>query len=190
MVSSEKMPRNSSASDSMERVEGLAGERVHGGVAEGHGPASLGHGGTSSGGWGVGAGDLAAAGGPARGRAGDHPEGGGQADQGAGPEPVVGPVAVAVGLHQPGRFQDLEVVTDQRLGGRQLLGEMGDAQLLGSQQLDDPPAQRVTQRPGQLHRLGGGVGWSDSGSDGHGHLHQSTLILIAEQVSTLDLATS
>jgi hypothetical protein len=66
---------------------------------------------------------------------------------------------------------------------------MGDAQLLGSQQLDDPPAQRVPQRAGQFHRLGGGVGWSDSGSGGHGHLNQSTLILIAGQGRSPDLAT-
>jgi hypothetical protein len=83
--------------------EGLAGERVHGGVAEGHGPASLGHGGTGNSGLGgVSSGDLAAAGGPARRVIGDQAEGGGQPDQGAGLEPVVGPVAVAVGLHHPG----------------------------------------------------------------------------------------
>jgi hypothetical protein len=53
--------------------EGLAADRVHGLVAERHGPASLGH--DAAGGnrwWGVGAGDLAAAGGPARGGAGDQ----------------------------------------------------------------------------------------------------------------------
>ena len=49
------------------------------------------------------------------------------------------------------------MVADQRLGGIQLLGQMGDAQLLGRQQLDDPPAQRVAQRPGQLHRQGLGL---------------------------------
>ena len=50
------------------------------------------------------------------------------------------------------------MVADQRLGGLQFLGQVGDAQLLGRQQLHDPPAQRVAQRPGQLHREGLGTG--------------------------------
>ena len=45
--------------------EGLAADRVHGLVAERHGPASFGHSRTGGTRWlGVGAGDLAAAGGP------------------------------------------------------------------------------------------------------------------------------
>jgi hypothetical protein len=33
------------------------------------------------------------------------------------------------------------VVADQRLGGLQFLGQVGDTQLLGAEQLNDPPAQ-------------------------------------------------
>ena len=41
-------------------------------------------------------------------------------------------------------------MADQRLSGLQLLGQMGDTQLLSAEQLNDPPAQWVTQRSGQL----------------------------------------
>jgi hypothetical protein len=92
--------------------------------------------------------------------------------EGAGAEPVVGPVAVAIGLDQPGLAQDLEVVADQRLGGLQLLGQVGDAQLLGGQQLDDAPAQRIAQGSGQLHGEGLRSGRPGSRRDGGSHLDQ------------------
>jgi hypothetical protein len=76
----------------------------------------------------------------------------GQQPQGVGVEPVVGPVAIAVGGHQPGRPQRLEVVADQRLADPELLGEVGHAELLAGQQLHDPPAQRIAQRPRDLQR--------------------------------------
>jgi hypothetical protein len=109
--------------------EGGAAEGVE--FAVGHGGASL-VGGPGRGRGGVlGARDQPPAGRRARVRARQQPQGGRQLDQGAGPEPVVGPVAVAIGLDQPGLPQDLEVVADQRLRGLQLLGQVGDTQLLG-----------------------------------------------------------
>ena len=47
----------------------------------------------------------------------------------------------------PGLPQHLEVVADQRLSNVQFFGQMGDTELLGGQQLYDPPAQRIPQRP-------------------------------------------
>ena len=44
------------------------------------------------------------------------------------------------------------MVADQRLRGADVLGQMGDTQLLGGQQLDDAPAQRVSERPGEVDR--------------------------------------
>ena len=67
---------------------------------------------------------------------------------------ITGTHTVAVGLDQPGLAQDLQVVADQRLGCLQFIGQVGHAQLLRGEQLHDPPAQRVAQRPGQLHRQG------------------------------------
>jgi hypothetical protein len=92
----------------------------------------------------------------------------GQQPQGVGMETVVGPVAVAFGADQPGRPQGLEVVADQRLAHAELLGQVGDAQLLGGQQLDDPPAQGITERPGHLQRRGG----AGSRCRDRGHLDQ------------------
>jgi hypothetical protein len=93
----------------------------------------------------------------------------GEQPQRVGMEPVVGPVAVAVGRHQAGRSQDLEMVADQRLGGIEFLGEVSDAQLLAGQQLHDPPAQRITQRPRDLQRRGSGM---SGGQRSRSHLDQ------------------
>jgi hypothetical protein len=84
-------------------------------------------------------------------------------------EPVVGPVAVAVGADQPGRPQRLEVVADQWLANTQLLGEMGHAQLLAGEQLDNPPSQRICQPPRNLQRRAGGA---SIGKRGCRHLDQ------------------
>src|SRR4029453_16528402 len=99
MVSREKMPRNSSARDSMERVKVWRVSGSMGVSRKGMGRPPRGMAGRAAAGWGgLAPGALGGGGGPARGGVGDHAEGGGQADQGAGLEPVVGPVAVAVGL--------------------------------------------------------------------------------------------
>jgi hypothetical protein len=61
------------------------------------------------------------------------------------------------------------MVADQGLADTQLLGEVGDAQLLAGQQLHDPPAQRIAQGAGDLQRRGGSLG---VGRHGRGHLDQ------------------
>src|SRR5918992_661678 len=83
---------------------------------------------------------------------------------------AAGPVAVAVGLDQAGLAEHPEVVADQRLSGGQLLGQVGNAQLLGGQQLHDAPTQRVAQGSGQLHREGFGRRRRDSRRDSGSHL--------------------
>jgi hypothetical protein len=84
-------------------------------------------------------------------------------------EPVVGPVAVAVGADQPGRPQRLEVVAHQWLADAQLVGEMGHAQLLAGEELDDPPSQRICQPPRNLQGRAGGT---SVGERGCSHLDQ------------------
>jgi hypothetical protein len=49
------------------------------------------------------------------------------------------------GMGLPGRPQGLEVVADQGLADAELIGEVGDAQLLAGQELHDPPAQRIAR---------------------------------------------
>jgi hypothetical protein len=95
----------------------------------------------------------------------------GQQPEGVGVEPVVGPVAVPLGADQPGGPQRLEVVADQGLADSELLGQVGDAQLLAGQQLHDPPAQRIGQRPGHLQRRSGSLGVGRQRDPGH--LHQA-----------------
>jgi hypothetical protein len=46
---------------------------------------------------------------------------------------------------------------NQRLADPELLGQVGHAQLLAGQQLHDPPAQRISQRPRDLQRRGSGM---------------------------------
>ena len=77
-------------------------------------------------------------------------------------EPIVGPVAVAVGADQPGCPQRLEVVADQWLANTQLLGEMGHAQLLAGEQLDNPPSQRICSPPRNRSNAGPAARASES----------------------------
>ncbi len=48
-----------------------------------------------------------------------------------------------------------EVVADEGLSGRELLGEMTDAELLGSEEVEDAPAQWLAEGPGDVDRLTG-----------------------------------
>src|SRR5438067_13437472 len=61
-------------------------------------------------------------------------------------EPVVHPLLEALGLDDARRAEDLEVVADEGLGDVELLDEVADAQLLGGELLDDPPARWLAER--------------------------------------------
>jgi hypothetical protein len=75
------------------------------------------------------------------------------------------------------------VVADQRLADGQLLGQVGDAELLAGQQLHDPPAQRVAQRSGQLDRQRLSAGERSRFHRGRRHPDQYRLIAMPRQAA-------
>ena len=69
----------------------------------------------------------------------------------------------------------------ERLRSLQRFGQVGHAQLLGREELHDAPAQRIAQRPGQLHRQRFRSGQGGGGRNCGSHLDQDSLITRREQ---------
>ena len=67
-----------------------------------------------------------------------------------GAEPVVGPVPELGGVDEPGVAQDAQVVAHERLGEREGVDEVADAQLFVGEELDDAPADRFGDAPSEL----------------------------------------
>ncbi len=115
---------------------------------------------------------------------GQREQGAGEDTEGLRPEPVVRPVAVPLGADQPGLPEHLEMVADQRLGGTELVAEMTDTELLECQQLEDAPAQWISQGAGQRSRRDDGVhGRGGHRHRWHAHPHQPTLMKPGRQAT-------